>query len=164
MTGISAPHAPNRGKTDDWLTPPDIIEKLGRFDLDPCCPDGPMPWRTADIMLRPTQDGLASKWFGRVWLNPPYGRETGRWLDKLAKHGNGIALTFARTETRFFQRSVFDKATAILFIAGRLYFHHADGERAKHNSGGPSALIAYGESNAKALEVCRISGKFVKVG
>lgn len=34
-----------------WLTPKWIIDVLGAFDLDPCCPDGEMPWRTADRMV-----------------------------------------------------------------------------------------------------------------
>ena len=41
-----------------WLTPKWIIDVLGAFDLDPCCPDGEMPWRTADMMVRKKEDGL----------------------------------------------------------------------------------------------------------
>ena len=33
---------------DEWLTPPYIIEALGRFDLDPCSPIN-RPWDTATI-------------------------------------------------------------------------------------------------------------------
>jgi len=36
--------------TDRWLTPPDLLAKLGEFDLDPCCEPW-MPWRTAKRML-----------------------------------------------------------------------------------------------------------------
>lgn len=35
-----------------WLTPPHIIEALGPFDLDPCCPPT-MPWRTATQISPP---------------------------------------------------------------------------------------------------------------
>ena len=42
-----------------WLTPKWIIDVLGAFDIDPCCPDGEMPWRTADRMvLSYAMDGL----------------------------------------------------------------------------------------------------------
>ncbi len=41
-------------------------------------------------------------------LNPPYGEQTERWLAKLAKHGNGIALVYARTETKMFFDSVWN--------------------------------------------------------
>ena len=33
--------------TDIWLTPPDIINSLGTFDLDPCCPNN-LSWKTAN--------------------------------------------------------------------------------------------------------------------
>ena len=41
---------PNKGATDTWLTPPEMIEALGPFDTDPCVPEG-MPWKTATRMI-----------------------------------------------------------------------------------------------------------------
>ena len=32
--------------TDVWLTPPDLINSLGVFDIDPCCPNN-LKWKTA---------------------------------------------------------------------------------------------------------------------
>src|SRR5690606_26178062 len=96
-------------------------------------------------------DGLKQPWHGRVWCNPPYGLEAAKWLDRLADHGDGIALIFARTETVMFFEHVWAKATALLFIRGRLHFHHVNGQRANANSGAPSVLVAYGERNAAAL-------------
>ena len=67
-----------------WLTPPHIIEALGPFDLDPCCPPV-MPWRTATRMVCRPDDGLAVDWRGsRVWCNPPYGRDAVPFMRKLA--------------------------------------------------------------------------------
>jgi hypothetical protein len=106
---------------------------------------------------------LVRSWSGRVWLTPPYGPETTLWLAKLAKHGDGIAIVFARTETRFFFRWVWPHATALLFLRGRLHFHRGDGKRAAANSGGPSVLIAYGDANAVALRVCGLEGAWVDV-
>lgn len=57
--------------TDEWYTPKEIIDALGKFDLDPCAPVNPL-WQTAEIMYNKNQDGLTKKWIGRVWLNPPY--------------------------------------------------------------------------------------------
>lgn len=57
-----------------------------------------------------TEGGLESPWIDRVWLNPPYGRETGLWLRTLAAHGSGIALVFARTETEMFHQHAGDRA------------------------------------------------------
>lgn len=86
---------------EDWLTPPEILRALGTFDLDPCSPTD-RPWDTAKIHYTKIDDGLAKPWHGRVWLNPPYGNKTKSWLSRLALHGNGIALVFARTETKSF--------------------------------------------------------------
>ena len=72
-----------------WLTPPHIIDTLGPFDLDPCCPPK-MPWQTATEMVCRPADGLAVDWRGkRVWLNPPYGREAVPFLRKMAIGGTG---------------------------------------------------------------------------
>jgi hypothetical protein len=87
---------------DEWLTPKYITDTLGPFDLDPCSPGDRRPWDTATYHLDESDNGLAAPWFGKVWCNPPYGRETFKWLSKLADHGNGIALVFARTETAGF--------------------------------------------------------------
>lgn len=147
--GMSGHSEPTRGKNDEWLTPPEIIEALGPFDLDPCAPVN-RPWSTAARHLTTEDDGLAVVWGADefVWLNPPYGRQTWTWLDRLAHHAEhgrgGIALTFARTETAGFFRSVWGRADSVLFLEGRLHFHYVTGERAQANSGAPSCLVAYG--------------------
>lgn len=148
--------------TDTWLTPPEIVRALGRFDLDPCCPPV-MPWPTAHRMLNERDDGLATPWHGRVWLNPPYSREAVKWLRKLADHGSGTALVFARTETSWFFETIWRKATAILFLEGRIHFHLPDGARAKANAGAPSCLVAYGEHDAYLLRISGIEGYYVRV-
>lgn len=138
-------------KKDEWLTPPEIIKSLGEFDLDPCSPIN-RPWSTAKKHYTEKDNGLMMPWEGRVWCNPPYGLQAAHWLNKLSDHGNGIALIFARTETKMFFDWVWTKADALLFIKGRLYFHHVDGTRAKANSGAPSVLVAYGFDNAIYLK------------
>jgi hypothetical protein len=145
---------------DEWLTPPEILAALGPFDLDPCAPIN-RPWKMAKKHYTIEDSGLMQPWHGRVWLNPPYGSQTGVWLQRLADHGNGIALIFARTETDMFFQYVWPKADAILFIQGRLYFHHVDGERAKANSGAPSVLIAYGSNNVQSLKDSNIKGALI---
>ncbi len=145
---------------DEWLTPPAILAHLGPFDLDPCSPVT-RPWSTAARHLTVIDDGLAHPWVGRVWCNPPYGAEAVKWLARLADHGDGVALIFARTETSAWIKQVWGRADAVLFIYGRLHFHHVDGTKAAANSGAPSALVAYGKRNAACLRACGIPGAFV---
>ena len=144
---------------DEWLTPPDIIKALGQFDLDPCAPIN-RPWATAIRHYTVTDNGLMLPWEGRVWCNPPYGTETGIWLKRCAEHGNATALTFARTETRMFFETVWEKADAVFFFRGRLKFYHVTGKQGD-SAGAPSILIAYGPENVAALKRAKLDGKFI---
>lgn len=140
-----------RGNTVEWYTPPGIFAALGLdFDLDPCAPVGGLPWIPARRFYSIEDDGLARRWIGRVWLNPPYGPRTGDWMRKLAAHRSGVALVFARTETEWWHETV-RAASAVCFIAGRLTFVDADRHPGAFNSGAPSALVAYGDECAEAV-------------
>jgi len=145
---------------DEWLTPPAVLAALQPFDLDPCAPVT-RPWDTAARHYTVHDNGLQQPWNGRVWLNPPYGQQAAAWLARLADHGAGTALIFARTETAMFFEHVWAKATALLFLRGRLHFHYVDGTRAVANGGAPSVLIAYGQEDAEILKNCGIDGAFV---
>jgi hypothetical protein len=153
-------HLPNHGVTDEWLTPPGLIASLGPFDLDPCSPVV-RPWPTATRHLTIEDDGLTAGWSGFVWCNPPY-RQVWKFLARLAAHPEGgIALIFARTETRGFCAEVWGKASALLFIEGRLFFHYPDGSRAAANSGAPSVLVGYGDLARDRLATSQIDGALV---
>lgn len=151
---------PNNGLSNDWLTPPRIVKALGTFDLDPCAHPQQF-YRTARRMIALPVDGLSAEWRGRVWLNPPYGRQLEKWIAKLAAHGNGIALVPARTEVEsWFWPHIWEAAHALLFIRGRLYFHRPDGSTAG-NAGHGSVLVAYGHENQDAIRDSGIIGKLI---
>lgn len=158
---ISPPsHTRRQGvTTDSWITPKWLLDRLAPFDLDPCACD-PQPWPTASRMITTRDDGLLTHWRGFVWCNPPYGKSLSTWLERMSVHNNGIALTFARTETKAFHRHVWPHATALLFLEGRLTFYTPNGDASPegHNSGGPSVLIAYGQSALKRLISCKDLG------
>lgn len=155
-------HQSAAAKSTTWLTPPEILIPLGDFDLDPCAAPSPRPWSTAARHIELPEDGLSAEWGGRIFCNPPFGREAAAWLEKMAQHGNGIALVPARTETAMFYRSVWGVATGVLFLRGRPHFHRADGVRALFNSGAPICLIAYGQNNAEILKQSRL-GAYVEI-
>lgn len=147
-------------KSDTWLTPPYVLEALGPFDLDPCCPPE-MPWQTAKCRYTKEDDGLVQPWEGRVWLNPPYSREAVKWLRKMVRHGRGTTLTFARTETQWFIETIWDAADAVLFLHGRLSFFDTNGQPGVANAGAPSVLAAYGADDAARLKASGLKGTFV---
>ena len=157
-------HTRGSASTDDWITPAWLIQALGPFDLDPCA-SATQPWPCAAENYAPPANGLMLPWHGLVWCNPPYGREVAHWLRAMALHGNGIALTFARTETRAFFEHVWPVATALLFLQGRLTFCRPDGAwpRKGANSGGPSVLIAYGARAADRLHASCELGAYVEL-
>lgn len=113
-----------QAKTTDYETPHDLFDQLdqefGPFDLDPCgqrethysawkithrgglCYDGSTP----------VLDGLTQPWRGKVYMNPPYGREMPRWVERavgMVEDGIAelvVALIPSRTDTRMWQRYV----------------------------------------------------------
>lgn len=144
--------------TTTWVTPRYIPEALGPFDFDPCCPDT-MPWRTAKRMHHypGMGDGLSAPWEGRVWLNPPYGEGMWPWVEKLAQHGNGTLLIFARSDTPGYHANVLGKAHSIFYFRGRLrFFNEAGvlppGKNGKPSSpGAPSILASYSELDTQKI-------------
>lgn len=167
MTGRAiGSHHSSAAKSVVWLTPPFVLDALGgwqSFDLDPCAAPEPRPWRTARQMNGQADgNGLLIEWHGRVWLNPPYSSaEIGRWLDRLADHGRGTSLIFARTETEAFRRAIWERASGLLFLHGRLHFHRPDGGRAAKNAGAPSVLAAYGQEDLDRLAAAPLDGTLV---
>jgi hypothetical protein len=162
VRAIGGHHSARPGSVT-WLTPPEILHALGEFDFDPCAAPLPRPWPTARFMNSiDDADGLAIEWFDRVWLNPPYtSNEIENWLCRLADHGQGTALIFARTETAAFVRQVWERASGLLFLHGRLHFHDAKGVRAAANAGAPSVLCAYGQGDLDQLAASELDGSLV---
>lgn len=119
-------------ESDEWLTPPAIVERvlevLNRIDLDPCAASRSSPTVPAETHFTAANDGLDHQWFGKVYLNPPYGREIRRWVEKLVleyeSQSSGsveeaVALAPARTDTAWFRRLLpYPKC----FLHGRLKF------------------------------------------
>lgn len=114
-----AAHVPPQGKmaallssqSDEHYTPPEVLEKviavLEEIDFDPCSDPGlNVP---AKRHYTAEENGLGCFWYGRVFLNPPYGRAVGRWTSKLVQEfqaGNvteAIALVAARPGSKWFQ-------------------------------------------------------------
>lgn len=123
-------------ETPEWYTPDLIIKRVldlfGEIDLDPCSnsadPDeANIP---ANDYYTAAIDGLAQRWHGRVYMNPPYGDDIPPWIDRLVQAYEGgeideaIALLPARTDTNWFQPLW---SHVFCFIKGRLKFKGADG-------------------------------------
>lgn len=144
-------HERANGATVDWFTPPDFFERLGmKFDLDPCAghDDAQIALRSsvpARIRYARADDGLSKPWLGRAFVNPPYGDAMIPFLHRLADHGDGVALVFARTETKAMQDAM-RRADLTVFMRDRLYFIRAtDGYQGRAACG--SLLLVHGRHN-----------------
>lgn len=153
MSFVSTDPPSGKGKTNTWLTPLWIVRELGAFDLDPCGFPG---HATAKRLICLPDDGLTQHWKGRVWLNPPYGNHTHHWLDRLQKHGNGIALIFARMDTKWIRPFL---RNGFFVIEGRISFLTEE-LKTRDNAGAGSLLIPFGRKNIGAILSSNIKGEW----
>ena len=130
-------------KTDNWATPQDFYDRLNKrfnFELDPCADAAN---HKCQIYYTKEQDGLQQDWSKyRTYVNPPYGREIGKWVEKAyetnKEHGNLIVMLLpARTDTRWFHNWIYGKAE-IEFIKGRLKFGNS-----KDSAPFPSMIVIF---------------------
>lgn len=139
------------GETVEWYTPPEIFVALGEhFDLDPCSPGEGKSFVPATKHLTIADDGLTAPWEGFVFMNPPYGPATTLWMERLAQHGNGIALVFARTDVTWCQKYA-PQVSEICFVRGRIYFYKGNTVIRGGRPGAGSMFMSFGERGATAL-------------
>lgn len=136
-------------KTGVWETPRQLFEKLDtefNFTLDVCAlPENAKCRR----YFTPEADGLKQVWSGVCWMNPPYGREIGKWVEKAfesAKAGaTVVCLLPARTDTAWWHTYVME-AFEIRFLRGRLRFVGAES-----SAPFPSAVVVFRPWASKAV-------------
>ena len=125
---------------NNWETPQSFFDKLHEefhFELDVCAtPEN----AKCKKYYSPAEDGLKQEWKGVCRMNPPYGREIGKWMKKAYESAPAgaivVCLVPARTDTAW----GFDHCTKgeIRLIKGRLKFGGA-----KNAAPFPSAIIVF---------------------
>ena len=129
-----------------WATPQAFFDKMDKefhFDLDVCATKENAKCARFYTV---TEDGLSKSWHGMCWMNPPYGREIGKWVKKAYESvlGGGctvVCLLPARTDTRWFQDYCL-KSRDIRFIRGRLHFNES-----KQGAPFPSCVVVFSLSS-----------------
>lgn len=98
----------------EYYTPANIIEAaratMGRIDLDPASSEAANQTVRASAFFGEAADGLSRAWFGRVWLNHPFGKKTNLvWIKKLMAEFHAgrctefCSITYIATSERWFQ-------------------------------------------------------------
>ena len=114
-----------KSESNEWETPQDLYNELDKqygFTLDPCATPSNAK---NDNFYTKEDDGLSQSWSGHVvFMNPPYGREIGKWIKKASEEKSAcvVCLIPARTDTKYWHEFIFPKAHKIMFIKGRLKF------------------------------------------
>lgn len=131
-------------KTDMWSTPQDFFNKLDEefhFNLDPASTHENAK---CEKHYTKVEDGLIQDWQGHVvFVNPPYGREIGKWVEKAymeSKKDNTtvVMLIPSRTDTKWFHQYIYNVAKEIRFIKGRLKFGGS-----KNSAPFPSMVVVF---------------------
>lgn len=144
-----------KSEKQDWETPQDFFDELNKefsFDIDVCAHNhnNKLPFYFGPGS-RLAEDGLKTEWLGwdferkleTCWMNPPYGREIGKWIKKASEEAQKgctvVALLPARTDTRYFHDYIYNKPNVeIRFIKGRLKFVGAE-----HAAPFPSMVVVF---------------------
>lgn len=121
-----------------WETPQDFFDMLDlefSFQLDVCASS-----ENTKCERFYSENSLEKEWTGRCWMNPPYGREIGKWVEKAymtALQGHlVVCLIPARTDTKWWHNYVFKGD--VWFVPGRLKFGGS-----RHSAPFPSAVVVF---------------------
>lgn len=155
-------------KKMDYCTPRDFFAELDRefhFTLDAAATEASAK---CPAYYTPETDGLNSPWNiagGAVFCNPPYGRETGKWVRKAweeAKSGTTIVLLIpARTDTSYFHEYIYGHAE-IRWVRGRLRFEDEDGT-VYQPAPFPSMVVVYNGKEQRGMKAETVEARAVKI-
>lgn len=129
--------------SSDWETPQeffDLLDSEFHFTLDVCAS---FENHKCKKFFTVFEDGLSQDWKKNIcWMNPPYGREIGKWLRKAVKSMEQgacvVSLLPSRTDTKWWHEYVMKSATQIRFLKGRLKFGDSE-----NSSPFPSVVVIF---------------------
>ena len=139
--------------SNDYYTPKWIFDALGvQFDLDVCCPpQGPL-FTPCKTYYTQENDGLASDWYGTVWMNPPFSDPL-PWVRRFVQHKNGIALV--PTSNGKWQDILWNSESVWVTLPSLKFYNSAGGMMTQ---GLPNRcwLVAMGKTAMEALHESKI--------
>lgn len=114
-------------KTNEWSTPQSLFDMLHEeflFSLDPCATHEN---HKCDKYFTLEDDGLSKSWVGHnVFMNPPYGGHTGKWLMKAVDSARDgatvVCLIVSSTDRSYWHEIIYPFSNEIRFMRGRVKF------------------------------------------
>lgn len=142
----------------EWWTPPEIMDLVYEFfgdegiDIDPCSnSNDPLEANvSARTHFSEDDDGLSKEWNGTVFMNPPYGRQIKKWVNKNLSEfdkykKDSLLLLPNRSDTKWFKPL---KKHSMCLVDGRLKFIDGEtGSVADKNATFPSVIVLLTDSD-----------------
>ncbi len=131
----------------EWETPQDLfdnLDELYHFEIDVCATSDNAK---CEKFFTSEDDALTKDWVGVCWMNPPYGRKIGVWVEKalVSARCNGstvVCLLPSRTDTAWWHD--YAMKGDVTFIRGRLKFGGS-----KNSAPFPSAIVVFKPTRVK---------------
>ncbi|MBW1784812.1 MAG: hypothetical protein JRL30_29220 [Deltaproteobacteria bacterium] len=131
-------HVALNSGNNEWYTPPEYIDAaklvMGSIDTDPASSKAANQTVGAKKYYDVKADGLAKKWAGNVWMNPPYAQPLiNEFCDTFCEKYKGMEFTQGcvlvnnATETEFGQKMLV-LCDAVCFPNGRVKFLDPEGK------------------------------------
>ena len=154
MHGLVGPRQILQANSIEWWTPQRYVEiarkVMGGIDLDPAsCAEANKIINARQFFDRET-DGLSQQWHGRVWLNPPYGKDARAFVERLLsewKH-NRVTQAIALLNSNSVESLWFTPLRAFLlcFPRGRIHFKSPNANLTNATHG--SVFVYFGKRHA----------------
>ena len=162
-------------KNNEWFTPHMYIqaarEVMGGIDLDPASCEQANRTVKATRYYTKEENGLMMPWYGRIWMNPPFGKTdmggmtslqrefTAKLLRDFASGAveQAIILCIANPSVYWFQPFL---DFSVCFLRGHLYFTRPDGSQADINHA--KCFVYLGPNEQKFIEVFSQFGRIVR--
>lgn len=127
----------------DWETPDDLFDKLHEefhFTLDVCANQFN---KKLDTYYSIEDDAFSKEWVGNCWMNPPYGRDISKWIEKAFNSGKAsgatvVCLLPVRSDTIWWHKYCMNGE--IRFINKRLKFKNSN-----NMATFPNAIVIFGD-------------------
>jgi ParB family chromosome partitioning protein len=159
-------HVGHNSGENEWYSPVRFIdaalETMGSIDCDPASSNIANQTVKAGKFFTKDDDGLKQKWFGNVWMNPPYAQPLmGQFAEAVtSKFESGeirqaCVLVNNATETEWFSRMA-SKASAICFPSSRVKFLDQNGKPGAPLQG--QAVLYFGKNHKQFSKAHNLIG------